>query len=110
MHNYTKVKGLDLEKITSLPKRVQLTCVISVIVENKLRAHHKTHLHTVKVITGLIPIFHGLRLERLGPPFNCNGPTKKTAAFLESCSAKGSLSNNISQHIGSFRETRVPIM
>ena len=57
---------------------------------------------------GLIPSFHGLRLECLGPPFNCNGPTKKMAAFLESCSAKGSLSNNISQHVGSSTETHVP--
>ena len=47
--------------ITSLPKRVQLTCVISVIAENKPHVHHKTYLHTTKVVTILIPSFHGLR-------------------------------------------------
>ena len=44
-----------------MPKRVQLTCVISVIAENKPHVHHKTHLRTLKVITVLIPSFHGLR-------------------------------------------------
>ena len=49
----------------------KLTCVISVIAENKPHAYHKTHLHTLKIITILIPSFHGLRQERvsykLGP-------------------------------------------
>ena len=40
---------------------VKLTCVISVIAKNKLNAHDKTHLHTMKVVTILIPCFHGLR-------------------------------------------------
>ena len=30
------------------------------------------------------------------------------AAILESCSAKGSLTNNVSQHVGSSAETHVP--
>ena len=39
---------------------VQFTCVILGIAENKPHAHHKTHLHTMKVLTILIPSFHGL--------------------------------------------------
>ena len=41
IHKYTKIKGLESGKITSLPnsyKRDQLTCVISVIAENKPHA------------------------------------------------------------------------
>ena len=45
---------------------------------NKQHAHHKTRLHTTKVITILIPSFHGLRWERPGPwPTIWVGPTKK---------------------------------
>ena len=63
VHNYTKIKGLESGKITSLPnseRRHQLTCVNSVIAENKPHAHHEAHLHTTKVVTILIPIAHGL--------------------------------------------------
>ena len=28
---------------------------------NKLHSHHKTHFHAMKVVTILIPSFHGLR-------------------------------------------------
>ena len=35
--------------------------VISIIVENKPHAHHETHLRTMKLVTILIPSFHGLR-------------------------------------------------
>ena len=41
-------------------KRVQLTCVISVI-ENKPHAHHKAHLRTKKVVMIFIPSLQGLR-------------------------------------------------
>ena len=63
VHNYTKIKGLDSGGITSLPniQNVINLIVISVIAQNKSHAHHKTHLHTMKVVTILIPSFHGLR-------------------------------------------------
>ena len=35
--------------------------IISIIVENKPHPHHETHLRTVKLVTILIPSFHGLR-------------------------------------------------
>ena len=59
-----------MEKITSLHhckqqhKRDQLNAQISVISANKLHAHHETHLHTVKVVTILIPSLHGLRARQ----------------------------------------------
>ena len=43
--------------------------VISIIAENKLHAHHETHLHTMKVVTILIPQFPRSPLGRLGPCF-----------------------------------------
>jgi len=53
--------------------------VIPLIPKNKPHAHHETHFHTIKVVTILIPSFHGLRKERgiykLGPK------KKKTTAF-----------------------------
>ena len=33
----------------------------SIIPQNKPHAHHETHFHTMKVVTILIPSFHGLR-------------------------------------------------
>ena len=42
-------------------KRHQLTCVNSVITENQPHAHHESHLHTMNVVTILIPSSHGLR-------------------------------------------------
>ena len=47
--------------IAKRPKRVQFARVISVIAENKSHAYHKIHLHTIKVVTILIPWFYGLR-------------------------------------------------
>ena len=58
VHNYTKTQGPPFEENYII---AQLKCVISVIAENIPRAHHETHLHTVKVDTILIPSFHGLR-------------------------------------------------
>ena len=70
----------------------KLTCVISVIAENIPHAHHKTHLHTAKVPTILIPSFHSLCKERVAYKLS---PTDKgeTTAFKESCSAKASSTN-----------------
>ena len=34
-------------------------CIISIVTENKPHAHHKTHLHTMKVVAILIPNFYG---------------------------------------------------
>ena len=57
VHNYTKIKGLHLRKITSLPNLHS-----SFQSSPKLyRMLITTHLHTVKVTTILIPSFHGLR-------------------------------------------------
>ena len=47
MHNYTSLPNSK--------KCDQLTCVISVIAENK-PAHHETYLHTMKVVTILSPV------------------------------------------------------
>ena len=60
-------------------KHDQLTCVISVIAENKPHANHETHLRTTKVVTILILSVHVLCQERLGSwPTIWGGPTKKT--------------------------------
>ena len=67
-------------------------CQISVIAKSKPHAHDKTHLHTMKVVTILIPCFHGRR----GLQFRSHTEkrkTKQTPAFLESCSAKASSTN-----------------
>ena len=45
----------------------KLTRVILVIAENKPHSHHETHFHTMKVVTILIPSFHGLRYRNAGP-------------------------------------------
>ena len=49
--NIWKFKGLDSREITSLPeiKKVINMHVISIIAENKPHAHHKNHLHALKV-------------------------------------------------------------
>ena len=57
-------------------------CVISVISKIKPHAYYKTHFHTTKVITILIPSFQ----------FGEDQP-KKPPAFLESHYAKASLTN-----------------
>ena len=47
-----KFKGLYLTEITSLPEiknEMRTWHIISIIAENKTHAHHKTHLHTIKV-------------------------------------------------------------
>ena len=52
VYNYTKLKGLDLRKITSMSeiKKVMRTWrVISIIAENEQHAHHKAYLHIMKV-------------------------------------------------------------
>ena len=51
VHEYTKIQGLDSREITSLPKIKKLFTlrIISIIAENKLHAHHKSHLHIMKV-------------------------------------------------------------
>ena len=64
----------------------------SIIVVNKLHAHHKTHLHTMKVITILIPGFSMVSARHgwdHGWPFG-EDTWRKTPAFLESRSAKAS--------------------
>ena len=76
----------------------KLTCVISVIAENKPHAYHKTHLHTMKVVTIFIPSFHGLRQERvsykLGPRRKKKKKKTETPVLLESHSAKASSTKN----------------
>ena len=74
-------------KLYHCQKRVQLTCIISVITENKPHAHHKTHLHTTKVITILIPSFQ--------EPYLGKTNEKKKPAFLQSRFAKACLTNNV---------------
>ena len=57
---------------------------MSVIAENKPHAHHETHFHTTKVVTILIPSFHGLRKERVAYNLGKTDKEKKGRAFLES--------------------------
>ena len=50
---YTKIQGPRFERnyIIARDKNVMKTwCVISNIAENKLDAHHETHLHTIKAV------------------------------------------------------------
>ena len=57
-----------------------------------------THLHTKKVITILIPSFNGLApLGTRGLQSREDRRKNKTPAFLESRSAKASLTNHIYQ-------------
>ena len=60
-----EIKGLDLGKITSLicqKARMWSTMrITSVIAENKPDAYHEPHLQVMKVVTILIPSFHGRR-------------------------------------------------
>ena len=69
VYEYTKTKGLDRYdsrsgKTTSLPKSHTwnwwITRITSIIAENKPHVHHESHLHTMKVVTILIPSFHSL--------------------------------------------------
>ena len=62
----------------------KLTCVISVIAENKPHAYHKTHLHTLKIVTILIPSFHGLRQERVSYKLGPRQKKTETPVFLVS--------------------------
>ena len=58
-------------------RRLRFTARTGIIIEhgasfqtspnNKRHAHHETHLHTMKVVTIVIPSFHVLRYGRLGP-------------------------------------------
>ena len=63
MHNYKKIKDLDSGKTTSLPNNQNVINLMRHFsyAENKPHGHHETHLHTMKVVTILIPSFHGLR-------------------------------------------------
>ena len=56
--------------------------ITSVIAENKPDAYHEPHLQVMKVVTILIPSFHGRRQECLGaqPPF-CVLNTKKKSSL-----------------------------
>ena len=99
VHNYKKIKGLDSGKIKSLPnseKRDQLTCVISVIAENKRHACHEIHLHTMRAVAIRIR-FSRSPLGTLRSIVSELVPTDKekneTPAFLESRSAKASSTN-----------------
>ena len=60
-----KSRVLIREKITSLLRKItereSTTRITSIIAENKPYAHHESHLHTMKVVTVLIPSFRGLR-------------------------------------------------
>ena len=74
MHNnYTKIKGLDSEKITSLPNRenvINLHASFQSSPKKNLHAHHKTHLHTMKVVTHSYPQFPRSLLGTPGLPLN----------------------------------------
>ena len=58
--------------------------------ENKPHAHHESHLHTTKVVTILIPSFHGRNAWDHGLPFGEDDEKTKTPAFLESRAATAS--------------------
>jgi len=52
VYKYTKIQGPNLQRnyiITGDKTKLFTWHVISIIAENKSHAHHKTHLHTVKV-------------------------------------------------------------
>ena len=53
MYKYTKIQGPQFQrnyiKCCQISKKWLTWHVISIIAENKLHAHHKTHLHTMKV-------------------------------------------------------------
>ena len=59
--NHTDPRIGEYYIIARQRKRGQLTCVISVIAENKPLDHHETHLHKMKVVMILIPSFYCLR-------------------------------------------------
>ena len=59
VHNYMKIKGLDLEKITSCQNVFNLHASFQSL--PKINGMLKTYLHTLKVVMVLIPSFHGLR-------------------------------------------------
>ena len=91
MHNCSKIKGLDSGKL----RHCQTYMRHFSHRRNKPHAYHKTHLHTMKVVTILIPSFHGLRQERVSYKL---GPRRKkkteTPVFLESHFAKASSTKN----------------
>ena len=88
MYEYTRIKRdsgknkhgqkaiLERDQLRALPQSSQK--INHIMPENKPHAHHESHLHTMKVVTILIPSFHGRRLEHLGPqPSFCVLNTKK---------------------------------
>ena len=80
-------------------KRDQLIRLISVIAENKPHAHYGTHLYTMKVVTILVPSFHGLCEERLGHRLLISAHRqrkieKRNGCIQESRSAKAGSTNN----------------
>ena len=84
MHNCSKIKGLDSGKL----RHCQTYMRHFSHRRNKPHAYHKTHLHTMKVVTIHIPSFHGLRQERV------SYKTRSQTKFLESHSAKASSTKN----------------
>ena len=58
MYEYTKIKGLDSGKITSLPKRPERDQQYEHHLNHRQpHAHREIYLHTIKVFTILIPVF-----------------------------------------------------
>ena len=96
VHNFTKIQGLDLEKITSCQNVFNL------------HASSQDSFAYIESRHGSYPQFPWSPLGTPGTPLFATNQQKKMAAILESHSAKGSLTNNISQHVGSSTETHVP--
>ena len=65
----------------------------AVIAENKQHAHQETHLPTTKIVTILIPSFHGLRYGTRNLQSREGRRKNKKPAFLESRGAKASSTN-----------------
>ena len=62
VYEYAKIKGLEWGKFYHTT-----TQATSIIPENKPHAQHELQLHKIKGVTILIPSFHSLSYERLGP-------------------------------------------
>ena len=88
-----------------MPKRVQLTCVISVIAENKRYAQDL--FAYIKSRHGSYTQFPWSPLGTPGTPLFARDQQKKRRLHFWSLT-KGSSTNNISQHVGSSTETHVP--
>ena len=81
MHNnYTKIKGLDSGKITSLPNSenvINLHASFQSSPKKKLLAHHETHLHTMKVVTRSYPQFPQFPARNAWPTIWCPHTKKR---------------------------------